>query len=436
MKRNVLILGAAGRDFHNFNVFFRENPDYNVIGFTATQIPNIADRRYPPELSGRLYPKGIPIYDETKMEELIEKHFIDEVYFSYSDVAHEYVMHLASRAQAKGASFVLLGPRETMLKSSKKVIAVTAVRTGAGKSAMSRTLTKILKGKGAKFVVIRHPMPYGDLTKQRVQRFASLDDLEKHQCTFEEREEYEPHIRNGVIVYAGIDYAEIMKQAEKEADVLVWDGGNNDIPFFKPDLHITIADSLRPGHEMWYYPGETNFRSADVIVINKVSENPMDVKRILKNCEKANPKAEIIETDMELTASKKVELYGKKTIVIEDGPTVTHGGMKFGAGFEYAARNGADIIDPRPFAVGSIKEIYSKFDSIGQVVPSMGYYEKQMKDLAETINKSGAEIVVSGTPINLTKLLKVDIPVLHVDFSIKERTGSLENTVGAFLKKK
>ncbi|MFH0885068.1 MAG: cyclic 2,3-diphosphoglycerate synthase [Candidatus Micrarchaeota archaeon] len=434
MKRNVLILGAAGRDFHNFNMFFRDNPNYYVVGFTATQIPNIANRRYPPELSGKLYPKGIQIFDEGKLEELIVKHSIDEVYFSYSDVAHEYVMHLASRAQAKGASFVLLGPRETMLKSSKRVIAVTAVRTGAGKSALSRTLTKILRAKGVRFVVIRHPMPYGDLTKQRVQRFATLEDMEKQECTFEEREEYEPHVRNGVIVYAGIDYAEILKQAEKEADIIVWDGGNNDMSFIKPDLHITIADSLRPGHELWYYPGETNFRSADIIVINKVSENPMDVRRILKNCEKANPKAKVIETDMELTPSKAVELYGKKTIVIEDGPTVTHGGMKFGAGFEYAARNGADVIDPRPFAVGSIKEVYSKFDNIGLVVPSMGYYDKQMKELAETINKSGAEIVVSGTPIDLTKLLKVDIPVLHIDFEIKERTGSLESTIAKFLK--
>ncbi len=345
-------------------------------------------------------------------------------------------MHLASRAQAKGASFVLLGPRETMLKSSKRVIAVTAVRTGAGKSALSRTITKILKAKGVKFVVIRHPMPYGDLVKQRVQRFATMEDMEKQNCTFEEREEYEPHVRNGVIVYAGIDYGEILRQAEKEADVIVWDGGNNDMSFIKPDLHITIADSLRPGHELWYYPGETNFRMADIIVINKVSENPMDVRRILKNCEKANPKAKVIETDMELTPSREFELYGKKTIVIEDGPTVTHGGMKFGAGFEYAARNGADIIDPRPFAVGSIKEIYSKFDSIGLVVPSMGYYEKQMKDLAETINRSKAEIVVSGTPINITKLLNVNIPVLHIDFNIKERTGSLDSIVAKFLKGK
>jgi predicted GTPase len=435
MKRTVLILGAAGRDFHNFNMFFRDNPDYNVVGFTATQIPNIANRRYPAELAGKLYPKGIPIFEEKDMETLIDKHFIDEVYFSYSDVAHEYVMHLASRAQAKGASFVLLGPRETMLKSSKKVVAVTAVRTGAGKSALSRTLTKILKKMGKKFVVIRHPMPYGDLTKQKVQRFATMADLDAQECTIEEREEYQPHIRDGNIVYAGIDYGEILRQAEKEADIIIWDGGNNDMSFIKPDLLIVIADSLRPGHEMWYYPGETNFRAAQVIVINKVSENPMDVKRIQKNIEKANPKATVIETDMDLIPSKKMEIFGKKAIVIEDGPTVTHGGMKFGAGFEYAARMGADVIDPRPFAVGSIKEVYAKFEHIGSVLPSMGYYEKQLRDLAETIDRSGAEVIIAGTPIDIAGLLKVKIPILHVDFAIKERSGSLEDAIDKFLKK-
>jgi len=433
MKRKVLILGAAGRDFHNFNMFFRNNPEYDVAGFTATQIPNIAKRRYPAELAGKLYPKGIPIFEEKELEGLIEKLGIEEVYFSYSDVSHEYVMHLASRAQACGASFVLLGPRETMLESSRKVIAITAVRTGAGKSALSRTVSGILKKKGVKFVVIRHPMPYGDLAKQRVQRFATMQDLDKNECTIEEREEYEPHIRNGVVVFAGIDYAEILKQAEMEADVIIWDGGNNDMSFIRPGLHIVVTDSLRPGHEMWYYPGETNFRSADVIVINRVSENPMDVKRIMKNIEKANPKAKIVETDMELTPSRKMELFGKKAIVVEDGPTVTHGGMKFGAGFEYAARNGADIIDPRPFAIGSIKEVYAHYPSIGDVVPSMGYYGRQMKDLSETIKRSGAEVVVSGTPINLTELLKVEIPVLHINFNIKERNGSLASAIDKYL---
>ncbi|MFZ5501425.1 MAG: cyclic 2,3-diphosphoglycerate synthase, partial [Candidatus Micrarchaeota archaeon] len=420
MKRRVLVLGAAGRDFHNFNMFFRDNPTYQVVGFTATQIPKIAGRKYPAELAGKLYPEGIPIYDEKDLESLIEKHSIEEVYFSYSDVSHEYVMHLASRAQAKGASFVLLGPRETMLKSKKKVIAITAVRTGAGKSALSRTLASMLSRRGIRFVVIRHPMPYGELTKQKVQRFAGLEDLDKAQCTIEEREEYEPHIRNGVIVYAGIDYKAILEKAETEADVIIWDGGNNDIPFIKPDLYFVIADALRPGHEMWYYPGETNFRAADVIVINKVSDNPMDVRRITKSAEKVNPRAMIIETDMELTPSMDANIYGKRVIVVEDGPTVTHGGMKFGAGFEFAARNGADVIDPRPFAVGSLKETYHHYEHMGNVVPSMGYYEDQLKDLAQTIKRSDAEMVISGTPIDLSKLLKIDIPVLHVIFTMAE----------------
>ncbi|MEW6748941.1 MAG: cyclic 2,3-diphosphoglycerate synthase [Candidatus Micrarchaeota archaeon] len=433
MKRRVLVLGAAGRDFHNFNMFFRDNPTYQVVGFTATQIPKIAGRKYPAELAGKLYPEGIPIYDEKDLESLIEKHSIEEVYFSYSDVSHEYVMHLASRAQAKGASFVLLGPRETMLKSKKKVIAITAVRTGAGKSALSRTLASMLSRRGIRFVVIRHPMPYGELTKQKVQRFAGLEDLDKAQCTIEEREEYEPHIRNGVIVYAGIDYKAILEKAETEADVIIWDGGNNDIPFIKPDLYFVIADALRPGHEMWYYPGETNFRAADVIVINKVSDNPMDVRRITKSAEKVNPRAMIIETDMELTPSMDANIYGKRVIVVEDGPTVTHGGMKFGAGFEFAARNGADVIDPRPFAVGSLKETYHHYEHMGNVVPSMGYYEDQLKDLAQTIKRSDAEMVISGTPIDLSKLLKIDIPVLHVIFTMAERSGSLEKAVEKLL---
>ncbi|MDD5172420.1 MAG: GTPase, partial [Candidatus ainarchaeum sp.] len=323
--RKVLILGAAGRDFHNFNMFFRDNPAYQVVGFTATQIPNISNRKYPAELAGKAYPNGIPIFDEKDLEQLIEKHGIEEAYLSYSDVSHEYVMHLASRVQAKGASFILLGPRETMLKTTKKVIAVTGVRTGAGKSPLSRAITLILKKKKVRFVVIRHPMPYGDLNKQKVQRFASMADLDKNQCTIEEREEYEPHIKNGFVVYAGVDYGAILKEAEKEADVILWDGGNNDIPFIKPNLYFTVADAMRPGHEMLYYPGETNFRAADVIVINKVSENPTDVLRIRKNIERVNPKAEVIETDMELTPDKEIKMWGKRVIVVEDGPTVTHG---------------------------------------------------------------------------------------------------------------
>jgi len=436
MAKNVLILGAAGRDFHNFNMFFRDNPAYNVVGFTATQIPNISERRYPKELSGKLYPKGIPIFHEDELEDLIKKNSVDEVYLSYSDVSHMHVMHLASRSQSAGASFVLLGPKETMLKSTKKVVAVTAVRTGCGKSPLSRLLCQMLRKRNARFVVIRHPMPYGDLAAQKVQRFASISDMDKAKCTIEEREEYEPHIRNGTVVYAGVDYRAILEQAEKEADIILWDGGNNDMSFIKPDLLFTVTDALRPGHEMWYYPGESNFRSADVIVINKISENPTDVRRILKNKEKANPKAELIESDMKLTAEKEIDIKGKKAIVIEDGPTVTHGGMKYGAGFEYASKKGALIIDPRPFAVGSIKEAFRNYEHLEQVVPALGYFGKQLQDLTDTINQSGADIVISGTPIDITKVVKVDIPVLHINYSMEVRSGDIEGIVDRFLKMK
>jgi predicted GTPase len=428
------VISLLAHEFHNFNMFFRNNAAYKVVGFTATQIPQIADRKYPPELAGKLYQEGIPIYEEKDLEKLIEEHGVDEVYFSYSDVSHKFVMHLASRAQSKGASFVLLGPKDTMLKSRKKVIAVTAVRTGAGKSPLTRMLTKIQQKKKAKFVVIRHPMPYGDLAKQKVQRFATLEDLEKFECTIEEREEYEPHIKNGVVVYAGVDYAEILKQAEEEADVIIWDGGNNDMSFIKPDLLFVVADALRPGHELWYYPGESNFRAADVIVINKVGENPTDVKRIRKNAENLNPKAEIIETDLDLSPEKKVDIKGKKVIVVEDGPTLTHGGMKFGAGYEYATEHGAEIIDPRPHAVGSIKDVYAEYGHLESIVPAMGYYGKQVEELAETINKSGAELVISGTPVDITKILKVDIPVLHISYGIKEVKGNIESILDMFLK--
>ncbi|MBD3210564.1 GTPase [Candidatus Micrarchaeota archaeon] len=425
MKRKVLILGAAGRDFHNFNMFFRNNEDYEVVGFTATQIPNIAERLYPAELAGKLYPKGIPIFEESDLEKLIEKYRIAEVYFSYSDVSHMYVMHLACRAQAAGASFVLLGPRETMLKSSKKTIAVTAVRTGAGKSPLSRTITKRLIKKGKKCVIVRHPMPYGDLAKQKIQRYATLEDLDRYECTIEEREEYTPHIKNGVVVFAGVDYEAILREAEKEADIILWDGGNNDLPFIQPDLWFVVTDVLRPGHEMWYYPGETNFRAADVVVINKISENPTDVKRIRKNQEKFNPGAQVLEADMELTPDRKMDLEGRKVIVVEDGPTVTHGGMKFGAGFEYAKKKGAEIIDPREHAVGSIRKVYQKYEHLENVLPAMGYYGKQIEELAETINNSGAEVVVSGTPVDIAKVLKVNIPLLHITYHIKEKSGDL-----------
>ena len=435
-KRNVLILGAAGRDFHNFNMFFRDDDEFNVVGFTATQIPKIAGRKYPPGLAGRLYPEGIPIFEEKDLETLIKKFDVDEVYFSYSDVSHEYVMHLASRVQAQGASFILLGPKETMLKSSKKVIAITAVRTGSGKSPLSKLLTQILKRKGKRFVVIRHPMPYGDLDKQAVQRFATMADMDDAECTIEEREEYEPHIKNGAVVYAGVDYGRILQQAEKEADIVLWDGGNNDLPFIKPDLYFVVADALRPGHEMWYYPGETNFRSADVIVINKAGDNLTDIKRIRANAANVNPKASIVETDMELTVEKETDINGKKTIVVEDGPTVTHGGMKYGAGYEYAVHHGAVIMDPRPHAVGSILEVFKTYSHLESVLPAMGYYGKQLEELQETINRSGAEVVVSGTPVDIGRLLKVEIPILHVNYSMKERSGSIEGVIDDFLKKR
>ncbi len=426
MKRRVLILGAAGRDFQNFNTYFRDNEGYEVVGFTATQIPEIAGRKYPAVLSGKLYPEGIPIYEEKDLEKLIKEHNIDEVYFSYSDVSDAHVMHLAARAQSAGASYVLLGPKDTMLKSSKKVIAVCAVRTGSGKSPLTKKLTKILKEKGKKFVVIRHPMPYGDLVRQAVQRFATLEDLDKHECTIEEREEYEPHIRNGVVVYAGVDYGMILREAEKEADIIFWDGGNNDFSFYKPDLLFVVADALRPGHELGYYPGETNFRMADVIVVNKVGENPEGAEIVKKNAGKLNPKAEIIETDLELVADEDIAIKGKKVLVVEDGPTVTHGGMAFGAGYNYAKKNGAEIINPKEHAAGSLRETFEKFPHLKEVLPAMGYYGQQLKDLEESINKSGAEIVVAGTPIDLKRVIKVDIPVLHITYNIKEVGGSIE----------
>ncbi len=425
MKRKVLIVGAAGRDFHNFNTYFRDNEKYEVVGFTATQIPDITDRKYPTELAGKLYPDGIPIYEEKDLEKLIKEHNIDEVYFSYSDVSDEHVMHLAARAQSAGASYVLLGPNDTMLKSSKKVISVCAVRTGCGKSPLTKRLTKILKERGKKFVVIRHPMPYGDLAKQAVQRFETLEDLDKHECTIEEREEYEPHIRNGVVVYAGVDYEKILREAEKEADIIFWDGGNNDFSFYKPDLLFVVADALRPGHELKYYPGETNFRMADIIVINKVSENPEGAEIVRKNAEKINPDAKILETDLELVADEEIDIRGKKVLVVEDGPTVTHGGMAFGAGYNYAKKNGAEIINPKEHAVGSLKKTFEKFPHLKEVLPAMGYYGQQLKDLEESINNSGAEVIVSGTPINLKRVIKVEIPVLHITYNIKEVKGKI-----------
>jgi predicted GTPase len=420
--KKAIIMGAAGRDFHNFNVHLRDNNNYRVVAFTATQIPDIEERKYPPELSGELYPNGIPIYSEDNLTKLIKKENVDEVFFSYSDVTHEYVMHKASQAQAAGASFSLLGPNETMIKSQRPLISVCAVRTGCGKSQTSRKIAKILKEKGKKVVVIRHPMPYGDLAKQAVQRFAVYEDMIKHDCTIEEMEEYEPHIKEGIVVYAGVDYGEILKKAEEEADVILWDGGNNDIPFYRPDLAIVVVDPHRPGHELLYYPGETNFRLADVIIINKMdTADKENVNVILKNIEKFNPKAKIIKAESVINVTDKQLISGKKVLVIEDGPTLTHGEMKYGAGIVAAEKYGAaQIIDPRPFAVGSIKMTFKKYSHLERVLPAMGYGKKQIEELAQTIDKSQCDLVVSGTPIDLGKLIKTNKKILRVTYDLHE----------------
>jgi predicted GTPase len=433
MVRNVLLLGAAGRDFHNFNVFFRKNKNYNVVGFTATQIPEISDRKYPKELAGKRYPKGIPIYEEKDLEKLIKRFKVDDVVFSYSDVSHEYVMHLASRALAAGASFKLLGPNDTLLKSKKPIIAVCAVRTGCGKSPLSRKISSILKSKGIRFVLVRHPMPYGDLRKQEVQRFANLEDLDSHNCTIEEREDYEPHIKNGAIVYAGVDYEKILRRAEAEADVIIWDGGNNDLPFFKPDLHIVVADALRPNHEIMFHPGEANFRMADVIIVNKVQASKKGAKVVHCNAKRLNHKAKIIETKMKLSEESGAKLRNKKVLIVEDGPTVTHGGMHYGAGYKYAVEEEAIIMDPKPFAVGSIKAAFKKYEHLKEVLPAIGYFPAQLADLEKTINRSKADLVISGTPTDISRVLNVKIPILHVKYDVDGT--DVDRLASRFLKK-
>jgi len=439
MKKKVIIMGAAGRDFHNFNLFFRDNEEYEVVAFTATQIPDIEGRKYPSELAGKLYPDGIPIYPEEELEELIKKHNVDFVVFAYSDVSHEYVMNRASRAMSAGASFMLLGPSHTMLTSSKPVISVCAVRTGSGKSQTTRRVAEILKKLGKKTVVIRHPMPYGDLTKQVVQRFGSLEDLDKHNCTIEEREEYEPHIDRGNVVYAGVDYEKILRQAEQEADVILWDGGNNDFPFFKPDLHIVVVDPHRPGHEVTYHPGETNLRMADVIVINKIdTAYPEDIQIVRENARSANPKATIIEAASPIFVENYEAIKGKKVLVIEDGPTLTHGEMAYGAGYVAAEKYGAaEIVDPRPYAVGSIKETYEKYTQLEVILPAMGYSPKQLKELEETINAVPADLVVVATPINLGKILKINKPYVRVKYELQEiGKPDLEDIIKDFFEKR
>ncbi len=422
MPRKVLILGAAGRDFHNFNVAFRDNPDYQVVGFTATQIPDIEGRTYPPELAGSLYPEGIPIYPEEELSEIILQQGVDEVVFSYSDVTHEHVMHLASIATAAGADFRLLGGQSTMLKSEKPVVAVTAVRTGVGKSQTTRRVAEILRGLGLKVVVIRHPMPYGDLVKQACQRFATYEDLDKHECTIEEREEYEPHIDRGSVVFAGVDYLRILREAEKEADVILWDGGNNDTPFYVPDLHIALVDPHRPGHELRYHPGEANLRRADVVVINKIdTADPAGVEEVRRNIAEANPRAVVVDAASPIFVDAPDAIRGKRVLVVEDGPTLTHGEMSYGAGVMAARKFGAaELVDPRPYAVGSIKQTFEKYGHVGSLLPAMGYGAKQIRELEETINAVDCDVVVVGTPIDLRRVANIKKPAVRVRYELQE----------------
>ncbi|MBK7106362.1 MAG: GTPase [Ignavibacteriae bacterium] len=421
-KKNILIMGAAGRDFHNFNVFFRNNEDYNVVAFTATQIPNIDGRLYPAELAGKLYPNGIKIYDETELVNLIKEFNVHEVVFSYSDVPFNYVMTKASIVNAAGISFCLLGSEETMLISTKPVIAVLATRTGCGKSQTSRKIVKILRDAGKKVVAVRHPMPYGDLVKQKVQRFAALEDLKNHNCTIEEIEEYEPHIALGGIIYAGVDYEAILREAEKEADVILWDGGNNDMAFYKPDVTFTVVDPLRPGHELSYYPGNTSLRLADAVIVNKIdSAKPEDILTVINNSRSVNPNAIIIESASPLIVDKPELIRNKRVLVVEDGPTLTHGEMKFGAGTVAAQKLGAkEIVDPRPFTVNSISKTFKKYPNIGILLPAMGYGDEQMKDLEETINNVDCDSVVIGTPIDLGRILKINKPSTRVMYELQE----------------
>jgi len=437
-KIKVIIMGAAGRDFHNFNVYFRGNDAYEVVAFTATQIPGIEGRRYPTELAGSNYPNGIPIYSEEELAELIKKNDIDQVVFAYSDVSHEYVMHKASLVLANGADFRLMGPKTTMLKAEVPVVSVCAVRTGSGKSQTARKVAKILKSMGLNVAAVRHPMPYGDLRKQVCERFASYEDLDRYECTIEEREEYEPHIDNGIIVYAGVDYEKILREAEEEADVIVWDGGNNDMPFYKPDLNIVVADPHRAGHELTYYPGESNLRMANVVIINKVdTADPLKVKQVRENTKTVNPNATVLEAASPITAENPEAVRGKRVLAIEDGPTITHGGMPYGAGVVFAKKFGAsELVDPRPFAVGSIREAYKKYPHLGAVLPALGYGEKQVAELKETIDRTPCDVVVIGTPIDLRRVIAINKPTVRVKYEL-EVLGpvSLEQILGEFIQR-
>ncbi len=439
-RRRVIIMGAAGRDFHNFNVFFRDNEEYEVVAFTATQIPDIAGRKYPAELAGRLYPDGIPIEPEEKLPELIKKYNVDEVVLAYSDLPHQYVMERAAVVLAAGADFKLMGPKSTTIKSSKPVISVCAVRTGCGKSQTTRRVLDILRSRGMKVVSIRHPMPYGDLVKQKVQRFATYEDLDKYECTIEEREEYEPHIDRGSVIYAGVDYGAILEEVEKEdPDVILWDGGNNDFSFYDSDLKIVVADPHRPGHEVSYYPGMVNLLSADVIVINKEeTADPEGVETVRKNIEKWNPKAVVVDAASPIFVEDPGVIKGKRVLVVEDGPTLTHGEMAYGAGYIAAKKFGAsEVVDPRPYAVGSIVDTYRKYSHLSVILPAMGYGEKQIKELEETINRADADAVIIGTPIDLRRVTHLNKPAVRVKYELQEiGSPNLEEVIDEFLKER
>ncbi|MFW9831287.1 MAG: cyclic 2,3-diphosphoglycerate synthase [Candidatus Thorarchaeota archaeon] len=436
-RTRVIIMGAAGRDFHNFNVYYRDNEAYEVVAFTATQIPGIEERIYPPVLAGTLYPKGIPIYPEELLPKLVKEHDVEQVVFSYSDIAHIDVMHLASWVHSMGADFRLMGPNTTMLKSKKPVIAVCAVRTGSGKSQTSRRVVEILRERGLKVVVIRHPMPYGDLAEQVCQRYETIDDLKRFKTTIEEMEEYEPHINRGAIVYAGVDYGKILEEAEKEADVIVFDGGNNDFPFYHPDIHIVIADPHRPGHEVMYHPGETNLRMAHVVIINKIdTAEPEAIEQVRRTIRVVNPRAIIIDAASPLFVDDPEAIQGKRVLVVEDGPTLTHGEMEFGAGWVAAEKYGAaEIIDPRPYAVGSLKSTFEKYGHLTEILPAMGYGNKQVKELEQTINAVDADVVVIGTPIDLARVVKIEKPSVRVRYELQEiGRPTLEDVFRKFLK--
>jgi predicted GTPase len=434
----VVILGAAGRDFHNFNVFFRDDERYEVVAFTATQIPDIEGRTYPPELSGELYPQGVPIVSEEDLEQLIRDRSIDEAWLSYSDVSFDQVMSLGSRVVAWGAHFGICSARRSMLESSRPVVAVTAVRTGVGKSQTSRYVSNLLKKLGRRVVAVRHPMPYGDLSRQVSQRFATFEDLDLHETTIEEREEYEPHIANGFVVYAGVDYGLILERAEQEAEVILWDGGNNDTPFYRPDLHIVLVDPHRPGDELRYYPGFTNLLMADLVIVNKVdTADRADVEKVLKSCRRHNPSARVLECRSRITLDEPELVEGKRALVVEDGPTLTHGGMTYGAGWFAALKAGAaEIVDPTPWAVGSIAETYERYPNARRILPAMGYGEAQIRDLEATINATPADVVVEGTPIDLHRILDVDKPIANVRYDLEEvEPGGIEAALVAALER-